>query len=68
MAEQEIPETVLEALEYVRSEGATNMLARSIVIDLADAAGYDEAIAWLEANSDRYMEALNEMGTRRSHA
>ena len=45
MAEQEIPETVLEALEYVRGEGATNMLARSIVIDLADAAGYDEAIA-----------------------
>ncbi len=70
MADQPIPEDVLEVLEEVRSGGETNMLARDTVIALADSISrdYDEAVAWLEANKDRYMEALNAMGARRSRA
>ncbi len=58
-----IPEEVLDALEEVRSSGATNMLARTVVIDLID--DY-EAEDWLVENKGRYMEALNKMGERRS--
>ena len=73
----EIPEAVLEALEVVRSGGETNMMARDAVILLADEIEYltdgaaevgMEAVAWLIANKPRYMEALNEMGSRRVRA
>ena len=61
MAEQ-IPECVLVGLEVVRESGVTNMLDRDQVILLVD----DEAMAWLEENKPRYMEALVAMGERRS--
>ena len=64
----DIPECVLESLAVVRSDGATNMLARNVVIMLVDDLCDDyEAVAWLEDNKDRYMEALTEMGARRVH-
>ena len=63
-----IPECVLESLAVVRSDGATNMLARDVVIMLVDDLCDDyEAVAWLEDNKDRYMEALTEMGARLVH-
>ena len=64
----DIPECVLLGLEVVRSDGATNMLARDVVIMLVDDLCDDyEAVAWLEDNKDRYMEALTEMGARLVH-
>ena len=64
----DIPECVLESLAVVRSDGATNMLARDVVIMLVDdLCDDDEAVAWLEDNKDRYMEALKAMGARRGH-
>ena len=71
----DIPAVVLEVLEVVRSGGETNMMARDVVILLADEIEYltdgaaevgMEAVAWLIANKDRYMEALNAMGARRT--
>lgn len=65
-----VPESVLEALEAVRSPGTTNMLYRQAVIrfipEYADDDAADEAIGWLIRNDDRYMEALNAMGARRA--
>ena len=64
MAEQEaIPENVLEALEEVRAEGLTNMLARNTVIGLMVD---EDAAHWLDYNEGRYMEALIAMGERRT--
>ena len=64
----DIPECVLESLAVVRSDGATNMLARNVVIMLVDDLCDDyEAVAWLEDNKDRYMEALKAMGARLVH-
>ena len=59
----DIPEVVLEELEEVRASGATNMFARDTVISLVMEV---EAADWLLDNKDRYMEALNAMGARRS--
>ena len=72
MSNSEIPEAVLDVLEYVRAGGETNMIARTAVIKLAiDAAdeeeieGWREAANWLCDNPVRYMEALNAMAKRR---
>ncbi len=62
----DIPESVLEVLEEVRSGGETNMLARQTVIDLAYGECDSEAITWLEDNPDRYMEALTATGAKRA--
>lgn len=65
----DIPDTVLDELEEIRASGETNMYARKTVIRLLmDAAGprYSEAAVWVIQNEDRYMEALNAMGARRS--
>ena len=74
----EIPEAVLVGLGEVRADGDYNMLARAEVIrDMLGRAGsggspigieeaeYRRGISWLADNEDRYMEALNEMGSRR---
>lgn len=49
-----IPATVWEGLEAVRQCGATNMLDRVRVIELAEMMGYDETVAWLRENRDGY--------------
>lgn len=58
-----IPENVLEVLESVRASAVTNMLDRKRVLELVAVAD-ENAAAWLHANSDRYVEALREMGAR----
>jgi len=70
-----IPECVLEALEAVRAGGRTNMLDRQAVILIAseyadddDDDSVEEAVDWLAANKDRYIEALKAMGERRVKA
>ena len=72
MTQEEIPESVLEILEVVRSGGETNMLARDTVIYLAlqEADATEEiqdrqAVSWLVDNKGRYMEALTAMGKKR---
>ncbi len=64
-----IPSSVLDALEFVRAGGETNMLAMFRVIELAEEVAYssdeEDAIEWLEDNKGRYMEALKAMGARR---
>ncbi len=79
MTTDTIPEAVLEGLEEVRADGGYNMLARNDIIrdmmSRADSAGhplgtteaeYRQGSSWLVDNEDRYMEALNAMGARRS--
>lgn len=58
-----IPLNVIEALADVRDWGRYNMFAREDVI--RSTGMYDaNAQAWLTANKDRYMDALNEMGAQ----
>lgn len=58
-----IPENVLEVLANIRESGATNMLDRNTVIQIADV--MDEGAAdWLRDNQRLYMEALNRMGAK----
>ena len=67
MTDEPIPENVLDALEEVRTEGLTNMLASRMVIFLM--ADYDpDAAIWLREHPNRYMEALTAMGERRRAA
>ena len=63
---EKIPVEVLIALEDVRSSGTTNMLDRRDVIALITVAKYNIASDWLTDNEERYTEALNAMGARRS--
>lgn len=66
METNEIPETVIDALEMVRDSGETNMFSRDAVLYFANAQGADpDAVIWLYENKARYMEALTAMGERR---
>jgi hypothetical protein len=49
-----IPAAVWEGLEAVRQSGATNMLDRPRVIELAEMMGYDETAEWLRENREAY--------------
>lgn len=60
-----IPTFVLTALEDVRGEGQTNMLASGAVIALAIDYGHEDAAEWLKDHPDDYMTALTEMGQLR---
>lgn len=66
-----IPESVLIALEAVRASGEYNMLERTHVINWIAAReeenwdAWGGAGNWLYDNPDRYMEALRAMGQRR---
>jgi hypothetical protein len=53
-----VPEFVLRALEAVRDSGATNMLDRPRVIEIARAFGCDEAAAWIEAHRSDYANGI----------
>lgn len=58
-----VPQLVIEALADVRESGLTNMFDRANVIELIAYWGdVPEATAWLKANPDRFMDALNAMG------
>ncbi len=58
----DIPQDVIEALAEIRDGCTTNMFDRRFVIHICIVYGYDNEANWLEANPDRYMEALIAMG------
>lgn len=53
-----VPAKVLAVLEAVRDSGATNMLDRHRVIEIARAFGCGEAADWIEANRAEYAEGI----------
>ncbi len=64
MAETEaIPRDVIRALNAVRAGGLVNMHSQRHVVILVSHFN-EEAANWLEANGDRYIEALGVMAQR----
>jgi hypothetical protein len=53
-----VPAKVLSAIEAVRDSGATNMLDRNRVIEIARAFGCDEAADWIEEHRSEYAEGI----------
>lgn len=53
-----VPAEVARGIEEVRRSGATNMLDRPMVIDIARLLDYDEAADWIEANKSTYAELV----------
>lgn len=49
-----VPREVLEGIEAVRRSGATNMLDRPRVAELAEAIGFEAAARWVRANPGAY--------------
>lgn len=63
----DIPASVLDALEEVRTSGETNMMARDTVMAIISRDDLSfEAFAWLADNEPRYMEAVRVNGARRT--
>lgn len=62
------PEYVLEALAAVRETGATNMMYRRNVVEIADQLGFNEAATWLgglpHCDGATYVGALRAMAER----
>ena len=57
---------VISQLAAVRETGATNMLDKRGVKDVADQCDFIELCDFIDdASSSQYMEALEEMGSRR---
>jgi hypothetical protein len=53
-----VPRVVFEGIEAVRASGATNMLARDVVADLAEDLGFEESAAWIRKNPRLYARAI----------
>jgi len=53
-----VPAAVFEGLEAVRLTGASNMLDRPRVIELAEMMGYDDTAEWLRNNTHLYAELI----------
>jgi hypothetical protein len=53
-----VPAKVLAAIEAVRDSGATNMLDRNRVIEIARAFGTDDAADWIEAHRSEYANGI----------
>jgi hypothetical protein len=49
-----VPREVFEGIEAIRASGATNMLARDVVADLAEDLGLDAAADWIRENRGIY--------------
>lgn len=60
----DIPEDVIEGLAAVRESAKANMLDQRAVRGLLWLMGHPAAATWIEANPDRYMDALTAMGER----
>ncbi len=57
---------IITQLAAVRETGATNMMNKRGVKDVADQCDFIELCDFIdEASADEYMEALQEMGSRR---
>lgn len=59
-----IPEFVISGLLAVRQYGCLNMFNAEAVIFWLWQTGHIRAAEWIEANQDRFMDALAEMGKR----
>lgn len=59
-----VPDTVLDALERIRLTGRYNMHLRPAIINSCRIPDEESAAMWLIDNPDRYMEALEALGTR----
>jgi len=55
---KKVPARVFEGLESVRRAGTTNMFNRQVVCIQAVALGYPEAQAWIENNTETYIEGI----------
>jgi hypothetical protein len=53
-----VPAFVLRVLEAVRESGATNMLDRPRVIEIACAFGCGDAAVWIEAHRSEYASGI----------
>jgi hypothetical protein len=53
-----VPAAVLRGLEAVRLSGATNMLDRPRVIEIAETMGEDATAAWVRANRGQFSVGL----------
>ena len=53
-----VPASVWQGLEAVRQSGATNMLDRPAVIQIAQELGYPETVQWIEDNPGQYSEGI----------
>ena len=53
-----VPDAVWQGLEAVRRSGATNMLDRPAVIQIAQELGYPETARWIEGHHGQYAEGL----------
>jgi len=54
MDEVKVPKAVLDGLEAVRKSGLTNMLHRSVVAELAEEFGFEEAARWIRSRRRLY--------------
>jgi hypothetical protein len=55
---KKVPARVLEGLEAVRRAGTTNMFDWQVACIQAVALGYPEAQAWIENNTETYVEGI----------
>jgi hypothetical protein len=53
-----VSRVVFEGIEAVRASGATNMLARDVVTELAEDLGYRESARWIRRNPGLYARAI----------
>lgn len=51
---------VFEGIEEVRQSGLTNMLDRSIVIQLCEKFGYPESASWIKEHKSEYIRLVFE--------
>ena len=53
-----VPREVFDGIEAVRRSGATNMLDRPMVADLAEQMGFDRAARWAREHRDLYARGI----------
>ena len=56
--QKKVPTRVLEGLEAVRRAGTTNMFDWQVACIQAVALGYPEAQAWIENNTETYLDGI----------
>ncbi len=54
----QVPREVFEGIEAVRLSGLTNMLDRTVVAEIADGMGYEQAARWVRENRDLYARGI----------
>ena len=54
----EVEREVFEGIEAVRRSGLTNMLDRTVVAELAEGLGFDQAACWVRDNRELYAQAI----------